>query len=137
MKLTPQTLNCASRAKFIKAHITLPEEIFPEDIDFNTPAVADPPDIDSEYIKLLGGDTDPVKLEIAFDRRSFCAELTEPGEIEVTVFGYLTTGQEFYGSDTITVKRSERRPRPYNEAQRARRLRRHNKSTINFEREEK
>ena len=104
MKLTPQTLNCAGKGKFIKAHIILPEDIFPEDVDVNAPAVADPPDIDSEYIKVLGGDTGPVKLEIAFDRRAFCTELTEPGQIEITVFGYLTSGQEFYATDTIRIR---------------------------------
>ncbi len=135
MKLTPQALNCAGKGKFIKAHITLPEEIFPEDIDVNTPAVADPPDIDSEYIRVLG-DTGPVKLEVAFSRAAFCETLTETGEIEVTVFGYLTTGQEFYATDTITIKRSEPKRKSINQAQ-TRRLRRHNKSLLKLERQEK
>jgi len=104
MQLTPQALNCTGKGKSIKAHITLPEEIFPEDIDINTPAVADPPDIDSEYIKILGGDSGPVRLEIAFGRAAFCDALTETDEIEITVTGWLTTGQEFYATDTIRIR---------------------------------
>ncbi len=109
MKLTPQTLNCASRAKYIKAHITLPDEILPEDIDVNTPAVADPPDIDSKYIRIVGDDNGRVRLQIAFNRAAFCDSSTETGEIEVMVFGYLTTGQEFYGTDTIRIVGPERK----------------------------
>jgi hypothetical protein len=109
MKLTPQTLNCASKGKYIKAHIALPEEIAPEDVDVNEPAVAEPMDVESEYIKILGGDTGPVKLEIAFGRAAFCDSLTETGEIDVAVFGYLTTGQEFYGSDIIRIVEPERK----------------------------
>jgi hypothetical protein len=137
MKLTPRTLNYASRAKYIKAHITLPGEIFPEDIDVNTPAVAEPPDIESEYIKIFGGDTGPVKMEIAFSRTAFCAELTEPGQIEITVTGFLTTGREFYATDTIRIKKTEAKPKPFNRAQPARRLRPHNKSLRKLERQEK
>lgn len=136
MKLTPQTLNCAAKGKFIKAHITLPEEILPEDIDVNTPAVAEPMDIDSEYIKVVGSNTDPVRLEIGFGRRAFCEDLTETGEIDVAVFGYLTTGQEFYGTDIITIKRPPMIRKSIKEAQ-TRRLRPHNKSLRKLERQEK
>jgi hypothetical protein len=131
MKVTPQVLNCRSKGKFVKAHMVLPEEIFPEDIDVNTPAVADPPDIESEYIKLLSGDTGPVKLQIAFDRRAFCETLTEPGEIEITVTGFLTTGRAFYATDTITVKEPPAIRKSIKQAQ-TRRLRRNNKSIIKF-----
>jgi hypothetical protein len=136
MNLTPQTLNCSSKGKYVKAHITLPEEIFPKDIDINTPAVADPPGIESEYIKILGGDSGPVKLEIAFDRAAFCEGIGESAEVEVTVTGLLTTGREFYATDTITIKNTQTRRRTINQAQPARRLRRNNKSTTNFERAE-
>ncbi|UCF42441.1 MAG: right-handed parallel beta-helix repeat-containing protein [Planctomycetota bacterium] len=104
MKLKPHTLNCTGRAKSIKAHITLPDAISPEDVDVNTPAVAEPPGVESEYIKIVGGDSGPVKLEIAFDRRAFCEALSETGEIEVTVTGSLTTGQYFYATNTIRIK---------------------------------
>ena len=103
MQLTPQTLNCAAKGKYVKAHMVLPEGILAEDVDVNTPAVAEPPDVESEYMKLVGGDDGPVELEIAFDRAAFCEALTETGEIEATVTGLLTTGQEFYGSDVFRI----------------------------------
>ncbi len=121
MQLTPQTLNCAAKGKYVKAHIVLPEGILAEDIDVNTPAVALPMDVESEYIKVFAKGKGPVTVEIAFDRAAFCAGIGESAEVEVTVTGLLTTGREFYASDTITIKKSE--PKPINQAQPARPLR--------------
>jgi len=104
MKLTPQMLNCNSKGKYVKAHITLPEEFLPEDVDVNEPAVAEPMGIESEYIKVLGAGTSLVRLEITFDREAFCAQITETGEIEITVIGSLTTSRYFYATDTIKIK---------------------------------
>jgi parallel beta-helix repeat protein len=101
MNFTPKALNCNSRGNWVKAHFTLPDEFLPEDVDVNTPAWAEPIDLESEYIKLLGGN--PVELEIAFDRQALCEVLTEPGQLEVTIIGSLTTGQNFYATDKITV----------------------------------
>jgi hypothetical protein len=103
MKLTPQSLNCASRGKYIKAHVTLPEGFWAEDVDVNHPAVAEPPGIESEYLKILGSGNSPVKLEIGFDRQEFCDCVAETGQIEVTVSGYLTTGQPFIATDTVKI----------------------------------
>ena len=101
INFTPKTINCNSRGNWVKAHITLPDGFLPEDVDVNTPAWAEPLGVQSEYIKLLG--SNPVKLEIAFDRRAFCDAITEPGELEMTILGSLTTGQTFYATDTIRV----------------------------------
>jgi len=110
MKLTPQSVNCASRGKYIKAHITLPEPIFAEDVDVNEPALAEPVDVESEYIKILGNGDSPVKVEIGFDRQEFCDCVAETGQMEVTVRGYLTTGQAFIATDTVKIgKRGGRR----------------------------
>jgi len=99
MNFTPKTLNCSSRGKWVKAHIVLPEEFLPEDIDVSVPAWAEP--IDLEYIKVLG--SNPVKLEIGFIRQVFCEAVTKTDEVEITITGSLTTGQYFYGSDTIKL----------------------------------
>ena len=69
-------------------------------------------DIESEYIKVLGNDDGFVRIEIAFDRQAFCDAITDTddGSLEVEVVGSLTTGQYFYGSDTIrTITRPRRR----------------------------
>ena len=104
MKLTPQMLNCNSKGKYVKAHFVLPEGFLPEDADVNEPAMAEPMGAESEYIKVLGNDDGPVRLEIAFDRETFCAQITETGEVEITVIGSLTTSRYFYATDTIKIK---------------------------------
>jgi parallel beta-helix repeat protein len=103
MQLTPQMLNCRSKGKWIKAHFVLPEGFLPEDVDVNAPAVAEPIGAESEYIRVFGNDDGPVKLEVAFDRQAFCDLLTDGDSLEITVIGSLTTGQYFYGSDTIRI----------------------------------
>ncbi len=104
MKFTPQMLNCNSKGKYIKAHFILPEGFLPADADVNEPAMAEPMGAESEYIKVLGTGTGPVKLEICFDREAFCETITETGEVEITVIGSLTTGRYFYATDTIKIK---------------------------------
>ena len=37
LKITPQSLNCNSRGNFVKAHFTMPEDVFPEDLDIDKP----------------------------------------------------------------------------------------------------
>jgi predicted outer membrane repeat protein len=99
MHLTPQKSNCRSKRKHIKAHITLPEGFLAEDLDANEPAIAEPMDVESESIKVLG----PDKIEIAFDRQAFCDALTETGEVEVTVTGSFIDGQYFSATDTVRI----------------------------------
>jgi len=103
MTLTPKALNCNSKGNWVKAHFTLPDEFLPEDVDVNEPAWAEPIDLESEYIKLLGSNKGPVKLEIAFNRETFCDAITEPGQLDVTIIGSLTTGQRFFASDSIKI----------------------------------
>jgi len=107
MQLTPQKLNCKSKGKWIKAHITLPEELTAEDIDVNTPAVLEPADIESTCIDLLGSNNGPVHLEIVFDRENLCDALDDNGLIEIELWGRLVTGQYFYAADTIKVSNCE------------------------------
>ncbi len=111
MQFTPPALNCKSKANFIKAHITLPEDIWPQDIDVNTPATLEPAGLESDYIKVLGNDDGLVQLQIAFDRKDFCEylndgeliEFIEDGYLEVTVTGRLNTGRYFTATDTIKI----------------------------------
>ena len=103
MNFTPKTINCSSKGNWVKAHLTLPDEFLPEDVDVNTPAWAEPLDLESEYIKLLGSHKGPVRLEIAFNREAFCEAFTEPGQLEATIIGSLTTGQKFFATDSIKI----------------------------------
>ena len=106
LKLTPQMLSCESNGSWLKAHVTFPEEIFPEDIDVNTPAIADPPGVESEFIEVNEYSDGSFDVQIYFEREGFCEALSESedGLLEVTVTGSLTDGRKFQGSDIIKLK---------------------------------
>jgi len=107
LRITPQTLNCKSKGKWLKARVTLPEGLTAEDIDVNTPAVLEPAGIESEHIRVLNGDDYPARLEAVFDRETFCDSLDENGLIEIELWGRLNTSQYFYATDTIKVSNCE------------------------------
>ena len=122
MQFAPQTLNCDSRGRWVKAHFTFPEGYWREDVDVNVPAVAVTMGAESEYIMVLGNDDGLTGVQVGFDREAFCAHLAETGQIEVTVVGSLTTGQYFYGTDTIRIIARPSKPRPRNSKPRPRHL---------------
>ena len=105
MQFTPQTLNCKSKGKHVKAHITLPEGFSPQDVDVNTPVEAYPMQIVSEYITILGSDKGPVILEILFDREVFCSAVpdTNEGYLNVTVLGSLSKSRFFSATNSIKI----------------------------------
>jgi len=106
IKLTPHMLNCESNGKWVKAHVIMPEEIYPEDIDVNTPAIAEPVEVESEFIEVNEYSDGCFDVQIYFDREIFCQALSESedGLLEVTVTGSLLDGRKFEGSDTIRLK---------------------------------
>ena len=103
MKFTPQALNPGSQGKWMKAHFVLPEEFAVEDVNVNTPAVVQPGGIESHYINVFINDDGLVEIEAAFGRAEFCSIITGGEPMEVTVAGSLTSGQQFYGTDTIKI----------------------------------
>jgi len=103
LKFTPQTLNCDSKGNLVKAHVTMPDEISPEDVDINTPALAYPLNIESQYITIVENSVGPLLLEIAFDRKAFCDSITDNGYLNVTIVGLLATGREFTATDSIRI----------------------------------
>ncbi len=102
MKLTPQTLNCSSQGNWIKAHFVLPAGFGIEDVDTEKPATIDSLTILSDYMNVFYNDEGLVEIEVAFSRNDFCS-IGLFGNVELTVRGSLTTGQTFYGTDTIRV----------------------------------
>ena len=106
VNFTPEMLNCGSEGRWVKAHVTFPEEIYPEDINVNTPAVADPPGVESEFIEVFESSRGRFDVQIYFERESFCEALSESeeGSLEVTVTGSLLDGRKFEGSDTIGLR---------------------------------
>ncbi len=102
MKFTPQALNPNSKGKWVKAHLVLPDGFAVEDVDVNTPAKLCPLGIESDYINAFINEDGLVEIEIGFGRAAFCGR-TDYGPADVIVVGLLTTGQYFYGTDTIRI----------------------------------
>jgi hypothetical protein len=102
MKFTPQALNPGSKGRWVKAHFVLPEGFLPDDVDTNTPAVIEQLGIESEYMNVFINEDGLVEVEAAFSRSDFCGAI-DYGPGEVTVAGRLTSGQYFYGTDTIKI----------------------------------
>jgi len=103
MKFTPQALNPGSGGRLVKAHFVLPEGFLPDDVDTNTPAVIAPLGIESEYMNVFINEDGLVEIEAAFSRSDFCRSATSNDGTEVIVIGLLTSGQYFYGTDTIRI----------------------------------
>jgi len=104
MKFTPQALNLSSGGQLVKAHFVLPEGFTVEDVDANTPAVIEPYGIESYNLSVLLNDEGLVRVEATFNRSDLCSAITVYDQnIELKVTGLLTTGQQFYGTDTIRI----------------------------------
>jgi hypothetical protein len=105
MDFVPEMLNCESKGDWVEAHIVLPEGYLPEDVDVNSPAVAEPIGAESEYIEVLDEGDGNYGIVAVFDREVFCEALggDEEKELEVTVIGSFTDGVRFYGTDTIKL----------------------------------
>jgi hypothetical protein len=115
MKLTPQRIIRHSRKKLIMAWLRLPEDIAKDQIDQDSPLLLYPGGIETElqYVFEHGKKGDKRVSILAFFGKS---ELTEAvpdnGQVQLEVVGYLTTGQEFYGSGSLTIL-DRRRPRQW------------------------
>lgn len=103
VKLTPRVLNLDSQGHWLKAHFVLPVGFSVEDVNANTPATVEPFGIESEYMSVSVNEDGRVEIKAAFDRATFCDTGMDYGPAEVAVVGLLTSGQYFYGIDTIKI----------------------------------
>jgi hypothetical protein len=103
MKLTPKALNVGSQGRWVKAHFVLPESYDVNDVDVSRPAVIEPSGILSDNIKVSVNEAGLVEVVASFDRQVFCGLASLENPLEITVTGFLKTGQSFYGTDTIKV----------------------------------
>jgi hypothetical protein len=106
MKLTPQAVNPGSQGRWVKAHFVFPEDFGLEDVDASTPAkIAEPfePDIEAEYMNVFINEESLVEVEAGFYRAEFCAAAVDGNTVEASVVGSLTSGQQFYGTDTLKI----------------------------------
>jgi hypothetical protein len=103
MKITPQTLNCKSKGKWVNAHFVLPADLTVEDVDSNILGRIDSLGIEADYMYVFVDKDGLVRIEMDFDREALCDVLTDYGPVEIIVKGFLTSGQCIYGTDTITI----------------------------------
>jgi len=107
MKITPQALNCKSRGKWVKARFVLPEDLAIEDVDSDILGEIESLGIESDQMDVFVDEDGLVRVEMGVGRTAFCDALTDCGSVEITVKGFLTNGQSFYGTDTIKLKCSK------------------------------
>ena len=103
MHFTPRMLNPKSKGKWVKAHFILPAGFTVDDVNTNSPArIIEPFTAESVYMDVFLNEDDLVKIMAAFDRAVFCSN----GSMleDIVVIARLTTGQYFYGTDTIRIK---------------------------------
>ncbi len=107
MKFTPQSLNCKSKGKWVKAHIKLPADFNGKDIDKEQTATLEPFVLPANRIQ--AGKSKNVTM--SFDRRTFARLLLgDANDAEVTAVGQFKSGQFFFGTDTIKVLNSVPKP---------------------------
>jgi hypothetical protein len=109
MKFTPQAFNPGSEGNWFKLHFVLPEGYDINDVDLNAPAQCKLMDtgeiIESDYVNAFLNEEELLEIEAGFERSAFALCLSQPAERTVTVTGLIegTSGQNFYGTDTIKI----------------------------------
>jgi len=100
MKIKPETLNLASKGKWISCHIKLPEDHNVADVEPNSIVLEyDANEIEPEWLWF----NEKQNVVMARFERSELAEILEPGDVELTVTGHLMDGSYFVGTETIKV----------------------------------
>ncbi len=99
----PDTLNLASKGKWLTCYIWLPDDYNVADIEPNSVCLeAEPNDIYADW--LWFEEWEDEEYAMAKFRRQELQEILEPGEdVELTITGQLTDGTRFEGTDTIRI----------------------------------
>jgi len=100
VEIAPRTLNLATKGKYIKCFIRLPEDHNVADVEPNSIVLEyDANEIEPEW---LWFNENKQVVMAKFNRVDVC-EILEAGDIELTVTGHLADGTCFEGTDTIKV----------------------------------
>ena len=104
VKITPQTLNLRSKGRPLKAHINLPSDFEPDDVDPATVEFCLP---DGRCSTAVSGQVAGKKFVATIDRPEIIKLLAGPrqttGRVKLTVKG-IVSGRDFDGTDVITVR---------------------------------
>jgi len=95
--IIPNTLNLSSKGKWISCHIKLPEVHNVADVNSYTVLLQN--EVPAKWIWF----NERQNVVMAKFERSELQEALEPGDIKLTVTGYLNDGSYFIGTDTIKV----------------------------------
>jgi len=103
----PETVNLASRGKFVTVYIELPEGFDVSQINVSSLLLNETVSALSKPIEIGDYDSDGITdLMVKFERQQV-ADTLEPGEQLVTIFGRLLDGTPFSGMDIIRVLSSK------------------------------
>jgi len=97
IEILPETLNLASKGKWISCKIWLPEEYDVADVNSSSVFLED--EVQADWLWF----NEKQNVVMAKFPQSEIAEILEPGDVELTVAGYLMDGSYFVGTDTIKV----------------------------------
>jgi hypothetical protein len=97
VELRPKTINLSSKGKWVNCKIWLTEDYNVADVNSETVFLED--EIPAEWIWF----NEEQNVVMAKFTRSELEEILEPGEVGLTVTGYLVDGSYFVGTDTIKV----------------------------------
>jgi len=106
LKILPHKIIRHSRKKLIMAWLRLPEEITKDQIESNEPLLLYPGGIAARHqyvFQSRRAHNRYTRIFAFFDRTALMEAVADNGNVELEVFGNLTTGQSFYGSDTIRI----------------------------------
>jgi hypothetical protein len=95
--IRPRAVNFSSKGKWISCKMWLPEDYNVADV--NSASVLLEGEVPAKWIWF----NEKQNVVMAKFPRSEIAEILEPGEVELTVSGYLMDGSYFVGTDTIKV----------------------------------
>ena len=111
MWTVPRVINRQGWQPYILAMLKLPEGITREQIDPNDKLLLYPGGIEpmkQHIIQNSNGGHQQIAITAYFNKASLLAEINDAGPVQIDVVGRLTTGQYFFGQDTIWLMN----PRP-------------------------
>jgi len=115
LRIYPRTLNRTSRGKYIIAFLQLPPGITKDQIA-DEKLLLYPGNITAIRQFVLKGrkkhHKKDAKILAFFSKADLLAAIPENGRTDLEVTGRLTTGQIFYGTDSIRIIDPKNRPRP-------------------------
>lgn len=102
VRVSPRVINRKNRGRYLLAVMQLPETVWEDDIDQDSPFVIYPGGLESSLLHLsnLPGNA---KVFIQFNRAELLDTIEDNGMVELTVTGSLKTDQSITGSDTIRI----------------------------------